>query len=192
MQDRPSLPYQQSQRPPTGPQRSTQEESPLHPPTFSAEDWFAMMRKFADEAVIRTRNDEKLRRDVTVAQDQSRTIMALSSSLRRFKIYLGLMVGISTGVGAAAATVMNAYQSARLDAVEPAARAEAKAERADKKAEVIAATVEERLEEFEERHIATEAILANVSETLKANTKAINQLDSKLDDLVQTREKRSR
>lgn len=151
-----------------------------------------LMRKMADEAVVRTRADEKLRRDVAVAQDQSKTVMSLTSSVRRLKIYLGLLIGISASVGVAAATAMNAYQSARLDAVEPAARAEAKAERADRKAEVVAATVEERLGEMEKRHESTEIVLSDLSETLKANTKAINLIDAKLDDLAQTREKRSR
>lgn len=188
--ERPSLPHAIT-RVPTGPQRATEDgvaerrtTNEPHPPTFSAEEWGQMLDGKIRAAVISTRNDELLQRDNKRGLDQSTTIMKLERESKRLKIYIGVLLGMSTTIGGAAANCANAYQDVRMEAIEPVARAEAKAERAEAKVGAVAETVDDKLAAFETRHQENEKVLAELAAVVRSTSLAVAALDHKLDTLV--------
>jgi hypothetical protein len=175
-------------RTPTGPQRHTVADFdiPSEPPTFTAEQWLAIMRAGTREAVVQTRQDDKLTMDnaIGLLKSQVSEIVSASKS-RREKVLAGIAsLGIAAAVtmGTIMATCVNAYQDARVDAQIPAARAEVKAEQAASKVITVADALEERLKISDERHTKTEETLKTISIALDANTKAVLGIAAKLSD----------
>lgn len=193
--ERPSIPHS-LHRVPTSPQ-PTVAQAPPPPETdaerltalahkiangSSAEDLLTLWRIMSTEAVIKTRQDDKLRVDNSIGALQSKTMMAQESTIKRLKFAFFALLSFAGAMGTVAATCATAYQDARNDAMVPAAVAEAKASRAESKVATVAQTLEERLDESDRRHERTERALNDIGEALKANTAAINRIGEKLDE----------
>lgn len=150
--------------------------------SFTAEDLLTLGRIMSTEAVIKTRQDDKLRVDNSIGALQSKTMMAQESTIKRLKFAFYALLSAAGAMGTVAATCATAYQDARNDAMVPAAVAEAKASRAESKVATVAQTLEDRLDESDRRHERTERALNDIGEVLKANTAAINRIGEKLDE----------
>lgn len=203
MTERPSIPHR-IHRVPTGPRRHVQPAQPIaqdphvqdepaeqdEPAAhddpdlpqgplegWSVESFMATMRKISDEAVMRTRQDDKLRVDTSVGLIDSkidgaitRIVKADRSGTKKWKTLATLGISAAGGMGIMMATCMNAYQDARFDVVVPTARAEAKVE-----------TLEDRMADSERRHEETDKALGDIKKSLEANTDAVLGIAKLLD-----------
>lgn len=137
--------------------------------TYTAEELITFGRILARDAVVVTRQDEKLRLDNAIGLAQSKNEMTLTRRVKFYQAATMTLVGIASGAGLVMATCMNAYQDARVDAAVPAVRAEAKAEIAKKQTDVLV----ERMDDSDARIEAVEASLTEIKESLAANTAAV-------------------
>lgn len=148
---------------------------------WTADDLIAFGRLLSRDAVIQTRQDDKMRVEQAIGQVQSQSMMELGRKNGMLKILMYVSLGIATGMGAIAATCRNAYEDFRKDQIVPVEAAEAKAIKAEETAVESSTVLHGRITATELRLTATETALRDIGETLKANTRAINALGEKLD-----------
>lgn len=148
---------------------------------WTAEDLIQFGRLLSRDAVIQTRQDDRMRVEQAIGQARSETEMKLGRENSWLKLAVYALLGIASGVGIIAGTCQRAYDDFRSDQVVPVAAAEAKAIQAEATAVESSTVLHGRITSTELRLTATEAALLDIGETLKANTRAINQLSEKLD-----------
>ncbi len=204
--DRPSLPHS-LQRTPTGPQRTAEPPAAVSGQLeamaagFSSEDLLRFARAISEEAVIRTRQDDKLRVDTGVSLIDSKLDGALTRIVEasndpkvvtKWKALFGLALAAAVGMGTIQATCMNAYKNARVDAIEPAVRAEQKAITAESKVADIAEVLTKRIEVSEGRHDRTEKKISEIEQSLVLANKLLLKIDEKLDTAAEPAKKKPR
>ena len=184
--DRPSVPY--SSRVQTGPQPSL--SGAMEAATgFTAQDILDLLSKATEAAIIRTRQDDKLRVDTSVGLIDSKIDGALtqvakktSSQELKWKFLFYVAISAAGAMGTVMASCRNAYETARVDAHEPAARAEVKAGEAVAKVVVVERSMEDRMAASDARHAKTEETLAKLGDALDANTLAVLGIAARLDE----------
>lgn len=215
--DRPSVPHSMM-RPTTGPRRAIPPQSepepepapverttqPHHDPlvlaiaeriankdgSWGAEDIVALGRLLNQDAIVRTRQDDKLRVDAAVSLLGSQLDGAVTQIVKaaqdpktvtKWKAIAALGFTTSLTMGGIMGSCMNGYQTARFEAVEPAKRAEEKAERAGDKVAEVAGELEARMADSEKRHEATETKLVHIEESVATANAVLLRISEKLD-----------
>lgn len=212
--ERPSVPHSLS-RVPTGPRPTVPKSPPEaqdaeHDPmtmaiaekiangAFTVEDLLTLNRIVSRNTVVETRNDDKMRVDASVSLLDSkldgaltRIVNASQQVASKWKAIAALATTMAVTMGAVTASCANAYQTARLDAVEPAARAEQKAERADAQIQQLSSALEKRILASEERHAKTETKLEEIETSINTANSVLLKISEKLDVPPESGKKKS-
>lgn len=128
------MPYQEHRRPSTGSQPTLSQQT-----SEMEKAWERAM----DAAVAKAGQNFHLQVQRALSLQQSQSMEVANKSARLWKALAGLAGAAAITMGTMMGSCMNAYQAARVDAIEPAARAEQNASALETRVETQGKRIEE-------------------------------------------------